>query len=606
MQKKVFAVLVALLCLGSTLAMAEAPLKLTLFHINDTHANLKPVLTEFKVDVSPTLTQRRTFVELGGFARLWTAVDQLAAIRPNNLLVSAGDVFQGTLYFNKFQGDADLAFLEGMGMDAMALGNHEFDKGPVLLADFAAKADFPLLACNLDLSAEPALAAAIKPFVVKEIAGAKVALIGVANPETPYISSPGPNVKFLDPADSVKAAIAKLTAQGVNKIIVVSHLGYDLDLALAAKVDGIDVIVGGHSHSLTGPVANLGLAPKGDYPTLAKSPSGATTLVVTAWQWGAQLGVLDLEFDAAGKVTSYQGMPKFVAGVTKLRIYDLLAADGTTKKRVEFNRAADGSIAMKEYDGAAYTIDAPAANQPGYLASLASLAAKYQNDSRFIFVQDHPTGASLLEKFSAPLAALEAQIASVAGEELKRGNNTGLGPTIADSMTAKTGASIAILNPGGVRVDMVAGNISVGGIYRLLPFGNTLVNIKMNGKEIVAALEDMADFSITTYGKAEATAYVYVSGVKFALNVNAAKGARVKDVWVKVMPGIWHLLTDADTYTVTVNNFMAAGGDKNNTLMAIPAARKVDTGFIDAEAMLEFVTGKTLMNQGAIRVKNVM
>jgi len=119
-------------------------------------------------------------------------------------------------------------------------------------------------------------------------------------------------------------------------------------------------------------------------------------------------------------------------------------------------------------------------------------------------------------------------------------------------------------------------------------------------------LDDMTDFCIVAYGKKAETAYVFLAGAKMTLFVNAAKGERVKDVQVRKADGSWAALDLAATYKVVVNNFMAGGGDKNFTLEKIPAARKYDTGFIDSEAMLDYVMGKRLMNLSEERVKNVM
>jgi len=579
------------------------PLELTLLHVNDTHAKLEPVYAEFKLDIDAKLKGKRAYIELGGFPRLWAAVDALRAEHPDSLFVHAGDVFQGTLYFTEFNGKADGDFLNGMGLAAMAVGNHEFDKGPALLADFAESVKFPVLACNLDLSAEPALAAVIKPYVIKEIKGAKVALVGITTEDTPFISSPGPNVKFLDPVASLQKTVKELEALGINKIVVLSHQGYEPDKALAAKVDGVDVVIGGHSHTLIGPFQSLGLKPAGDYPTVVLSPAKEPVLVASAWQWAHSIGVLDVGFDGAGKVTSFKGTPKLLAGYQQFRVYDLPAADGKMN-RVEFKLAADGSYSVKEYNGKAYAGDPSAASKAGYMAVFTTLMNSFKGDSRFIFTADKPEGAAMLAKYSPALDALKAKIATKATEELKRANNSGPGPIIADSMVWKTGADLAIMNPGGVRVDLAAGDISVARVYELQPFANTLMTIDLNGAEVVKVLEDMTDFCITSYGKAEATAYVYVSNLKMTLLVNGAKDARVKDVQVKGKDGAYKAIDPTATYKVAVNNFMGTGGDKNFTLGALPASRRYDTGFIDSEAMLDYVMGKTLANIPEIRVKH--
>jgi 5'-nucleotidase len=580
------------------------PLSLSIFHVNDTHAKLESSLTELKTDITPELKAKRTFVELGGFARLWAAVEALRAEKPNSFFLHAGDVFQGTLYFTEFKGKADEDFLNAMGLDAMVIGNHEFDKGPSVLADFIKDAKFPVLACNVDLSAEPSLKGSIKPYIIKEVAGAKVAIVGIANPDTPDISSPGPTVKFLDPVSSLEKVVKELESKGINKIVVLSHGGYELDKSMASKVSGVDVIVGGHSHSILGSVADLGLNAQGDYPTVVTSPAGEPVLVVTSWCWANMIGVLDVDFDKDGKITSYKGSSKLLAGLDKFRIYDLPDADGKLK-RVEFVRTADGTYSAKEYDGKAYAVVPTGKALENYMAAFNALASRFKDDPRFLFVNPKQEGLEKLAKYSPALDALKAKIATKAEDSLKRGNNTGPGPIIADSMIWKTGADIAIMNPGGVRVDLDSGDISVAKVYELQPFANTLVTLDVTGEEVQKILEDMTDFCITSYVKAPETAYVYVSGLKLTLLVNNAKGSRVTEVMVKAKDGSWKPLDPKGTYKLVVNNFMADGGDKNVTLGAIPKARKYDTGYVDSEAMLDYVLGKTLKETKEERVKNV-
>lgn len=580
------------------------PLSLSIFHVNDTHAKLESSLTEFRVDISPELKAKRTFVELGGFARLWAAVDALRAERPNSFFLHAGDVFQGTLYFTEFKGKADGDFLNAMGLDAMVIGNHEFDKGPSVLADFIKDAQFPVLACNVDLSAESSLKDSIKPYVIKEVAGAKVAIVGIANPDTANISSPGPTVQFLDPVSSLEKVVKELEAKGINKIVVLSHGGYELDKTMGSTVSGVDVIVGGHSHFVLGPVADFGLKSQGDYPTVVSGPAGDPVLVVTSWNWANMIGVLDVEFDQNGKISSYKGSGKLLAGLDKFRIYDIPDGDGKLK-RVEFVRTADGTYAAKEYDGKAYKVVPSEKALENYMAALNALNSRFKDDSRFLFINPKKEGLEKLAKYSPALDALKAKIATKAEDALKRGNNSGPGPIIADSMIWKTKADIAIMNPGGVRVDLDSGDISVAKVYELQPFANTLVTLDVTGEEVQKILEDMTDFSITRYTKAPETAYVYVSGLTMTLLVNNAKGSRVTEVMVKAKDGSWKPLDPKGTYKLVVNNFMADGGDTNLTLGAIPKARKYDTGYVDSEAMLDYVLGKTLKETKEERVKNV-
>lgn len=263
------------------------PFTLTLLHTNDIHGR-----------VEPANVARQPF---GGYARVATLVKRFRATDPNVLLLNAGDTFQGTLYFNVYKGLADAHLMNLTGYQAMALGNHEFDEGPELLAPFARAVRFPLLAANLDFSREPRLRDLIRPSTVLAIAGQRVGVIGLMTEDLPNIASPGPTVTMKPLDASLRTEVDRLTKAGVNKIIVLSHLGYQQDVALAKRFPNVDIIVGGHSHSYLGNLKIEGLpAPMGPYPTQV-----GDVLVVQAWEWAKLLGRIKLDFDASGKITRF-------------------------------------------------------------------------------------------------------------------------------------------------------------------------------------------------------------------------------------------------------------------------------------------------------------
>jgi 5'-nucleotidase/UDP-sugar diphosphatase len=189
---------------------------------------------------------------------------------------------------------------------------------------------------------------------------------------------------------------------------------------------------------------------------------------------------------------------------------------------------------------------------------------------------------------------LQAKVATKALEDLPRGPNKGPGPLIADSMVWKTGAQIGIMNPGGVRVNLAQGTVSVAQVYELQPFGNTLVTVDLKGSDVVKAFEDMIDMQIGGKAVDASNPLIYVSGVRFTVDVKKPMGQRVSGVMVVDAKGGEAALSPTAVYKVVVNNFMAAGGDKNATLGA--STGKYDTGFVDSEAFLDFVQGKELSN----------
>jgi len=240
---------------------------------------------------------------LGGAARLASALEKARAEAGRFILVDSGDQFQGSLFFTLLGGEPMAFIMNEMGYSAMSLGNHEFDDGPEVLADFLKKLTFPALACNLEFSGPNHLSGLVRPHTVMRMGGRKIGLIGVVTEETAYTSSPGPGVLFKDPAASVEKAVAELKAQDVGIIIILSHIGLERDKRLAAAVPGIDVIVSGHSHDL---LSNTEKDAAGPYPLVVQNAAGPC-LIVAAGQWGEHVGILKASFDAKGRAVEWSG-----------------------------------------------------------------------------------------------------------------------------------------------------------------------------------------------------------------------------------------------------------------------------------------------------------
>lgn len=284
--------LLPLLSLFFVATASQADFRLTIIHTNDIHAHLEP-----------TKVKNGTY---GGYARLATLIEQYKKHEKNPIVLSAGDTFQGTLYFNTYEGLADMALMNLIGYQAASLGNHEFDRGPATLAAFIKQAQFPFVSANIDVTQEPLLKDLVKPSVVLTVGKERIGIVGAVTPDLFTISSPGPNVKMLDWQTSVQKAIDDLAAQGIDKILVLSHSGYEFEEEMAKKLRGVDVIVGAHSHTLLGAFTNTDFPqPKGAYPTIAKDADGNTTLVLQAWEWGKVLGCLQVDFDGKGHVKGW-------------------------------------------------------------------------------------------------------------------------------------------------------------------------------------------------------------------------------------------------------------------------------------------------------------
>ena len=280
---------------------ASADYTLTILHTNDFHARFEPIS---KYDSGCSAEDDAEGKCFGGSARLVTAIEEARARSNNSILVDGGDQFQGTLFYTYYKGQLAAEMMNKMGYDAMTVGNHEFDDGPEVLRGFMDAVNFPVLMSNADVSAEPLLADTLAKSVVIERGGEKLGLIGLTPTDTDELASPGPNVTFSDPVAAVQGEVDKLTAEGVNKIIVLSHSGYGTDQRVAAETAGVDVIVGGHSNSL---LSNTSDRADGPYPTMV-----GDTAIVQAYAYGKFLGELNVTFDDAGAITSATGEPLLI------------------------------------------------------------------------------------------------------------------------------------------------------------------------------------------------------------------------------------------------------------------------------------------------------
>ncbi|MGR3374313.1 bifunctional metallophosphatase/5'-nucleotidase [Pseudooceanicola nanhaiensis] len=285
----------AALALSAGTALADFPL--TILHTNDFHARFEPIS---KYDSGCSAEDNTAGECFGGSARLVTAIKEARERAKNSILVDGGDQFQGTLFYTYYKGKLAAEMMNKLGYDGMTVGNHEFDDGPEVLRGFMDALDFPILMSNADVSGEPLLADVLKKSVVIDVNGEKVGLIGLTPQDTDELASPGPNVIFTDPAGAVQHEVDRMTEEGVNKIVVLSHSGYNVDKRVAENTTGVDVIVGGHTNTLLGDMDGA----EGPYPTMV-----GDTAIVSAYAYGKFLGELNVLFDDEGNIKEASGAP---------------------------------------------------------------------------------------------------------------------------------------------------------------------------------------------------------------------------------------------------------------------------------------------------------
>lgn len=414
---------IALTLAMAMIAGAASAETLTILHTNDFHSRIEPIN---KYDSGCSAEDNDAGECFGGSARLITAVRAAREAAPHSLLVDGGDQFQGTLFYTRYKGEAAAEMMNAIGYDAMTVGNHEFDDGPEVLRAFMDRIDFPILMSNADVSAEPHLAGVLMPSTVIEKDGIRYGLIGLTPQDTPDLASPGPNITFTDPVGAVREQIAKLEADGIDQIIVLSHSGYRVDQRVAAMVDGIDVIVGGHSNTF---LSNTSDRAEGPYPTWVDTPNGGRTAIVQAYAYGKFLGKLDVVFDDDGVVTEAIGEPILIDGQ--------VAEDSSLKARI---------------------------------AELAKPLEEVRN--------------RVVAEAAAPIGADRAICRS---QECEMGNL--VADAMLDRVKAQ-GIDIAIQNGGGLRAAIDDGPITMGEVLTVLPFQNVLATFSLTGADVKAALEN--------------------------------------------------------------------------------------------------------------------
>ena len=569
------------------------PLDLTILHINDHHSHLDAESTALTLKDAAGAGKSVT-VELGGFARVTAAIEALATGKPNVLKLHAGDALTGDLYFTQSEGQADAVMMNTVCFDAFTLGNHEFDGADAGLVKFidylhAGACKTPVLSANVKPAAGTALAVRVADYTIIERGGQQVGVVGLTvKDKTRFASRPDAGTRFLDEAPAAQAAIDALRARGVNKIVLMSHLGYAADQALAPQLDGVDVIIGGDSHTLLGPdsMKGFGLSPTGAYPTAAVDKAGRPVCIAQAWQYAYAVGALDVSFDAAGQVARCSGKPQVLVG----------------------DSFKVGSVAASAADATAY---------------------RSQLDASGVFRVTAPSAAatSVLAPFKAAKDALGTQVAGVATDNLclrrvpgtkRDATRSSLGDVcnkdatviahggdiqqlVADAFLEQGqrfgGADISLQNAGGVRIDIPAGDITVGKVYTLLPFKNTLYRLQLTGAQVRAALEDGIDSVLNGTGSG---AYPYTGGLRFSVDMNQARGSRIGNPEVRDASGNWKPLDPAANYRLITNNFTADGGDKYDTLKAIPAAQREDTFLDYADSFLQYVRSRSPLAKPAV------
>ena len=275
---------------GSTLSsFTTKPKKhITILHTNDVHSHIEPFPAE-----------DADYANKGGVARRLTLINKIKQENPNTLLLDAGDIFQGTPYFNFYGGELEFKLMSMLGYDAATIGNHDFDNGIDGLAAQMPNATFKMISSNYDFS-NTIMDGKTQPYEIFEKDGIKIGVFGVGIQLDGLVNKKmSKETVYIDPVEVSQDMAKQLkTDQNCDLVICLSHLGYSYefdkvsDLTLAAKTKDIDLIIGGHTHTFL---------PK---PVIAKNAAGKNVLINQVGWAGINLGRIDFFFDDEGNINS--------------------------------------------------------------------------------------------------------------------------------------------------------------------------------------------------------------------------------------------------------------------------------------------------------------
>lgn len=562
-------------------AEPKTALLLNIAHVNDTHSQLEP-FSGFEIPLAGETTR----VELGGYPRITAAFNELEQSLPNLLKLNAGDAITGTLYYTFYKGEADADMMNTVCFDAFALGNHEFDDSDAGLKTFLdylaeGSCDTAVLAANVKPAVGTPLAPAavddyIKPYAIREVDGVPVGIVGIdIAGKTTNSSRPLETTIFEDEVVAAQRAIDTLQGEGVEHIVLLTHQGYEKDEAMAAQLTGVDVIIGGDSHSLLGDFTSLGLSSSGAYPTVTTNADGERVCIGQAWEYSKVIGLMNVQFDTRGKVESCEGQASLLIGDTFQQSVNGAFEAVSEARRTELLSAAD-------------SIDALRVIQPDQAAQAVLATYKGEIDERKQQVIGQANQSFCLVRVPGESTNRSAGVAGCeVANTLARGSDAA--QLVAEAfLNASLRADFALQNAGGVRVPLPAGDVTFNTASTVLPFNNVLVELDITGAETVAALEDAVANHLDAGGSTGSQPYA--AGLRWDLDMSQPAGSRFSNVEVRNDSGTWEPINPATTYLMVTNDFIGEGRDGYTTLGEVTEdGRSVNTYLLYTQSLVDYL-----------------
>ena len=448
------------------------------------------------------------------------------------LLLDGGDVNTGVPESDLQDAVPDFKGMNMLGYDAMAVGNHEFDKPPAVLKMQRALVQFPMLAANIYENGQRMF----EPYRIFTLGGLRVGVMGLTTEDTAKMASPDnlKNIEFRSPIAEAAKVVPELRAKA-DVVIAATHMGHyengnhgtqaPGDVTMARMVKGIDLVVGGHTQNPACMKAENVLDREYVPGTECKPDRQNGTWIVQAHEWGKYVGRADFQY---------------LNGEFKLVKYALIPIN--LMKSV---KAADGKTSLVPYT-----------SQIAEDKDMLAMLAPYQDFGQ----------KKLLVEIGSTDGKLEGDRAVV------RSKPASLAVLIGRALMERTKADFAVVNAGGVRDSFAPGKLTYKDVLKVQPFGNTTVILDLNGKEVMDYLNAAAKMSVG------AGSFAQFAGVNLVIAQGTVTSATIRGAPVD----------PTRTYRMVINNFMAVGGDGYPKLTGHKSY--VDTGYVDADLLRAYIT----------------
>jgi 5'-nucleotidase len=547
---------------------------LYLAHINDTHSHFEPSSLPMTLPIKLATSSHAPKVMLpcGGYAMIASALNTQRDIAKKekipSLFLHAGDSFQGSLYFSCFKGAANATLLNKLMPDAMTIGNHEFDLGNTPLSKFIAHAKFPLLAGNMDLQYEDVNkdyplavhdnlfhfdnAKNIAQYLLQPLGNKQLAIVGITLDLMEKIGCPDPDCHFLNAIETTRNTVEYLKNRGVDHIIILSHLGYNGDLELAKSVDSISLIVGGHSHTLTGDFSELNLSST-QLPQVVVND----TLIIQAGKHAESMGLSLITFNEHGSVIKQQGGVKF-----------LITPDWHLHNDNQSLSLSDLAQCNEYFD----------------CSELFEKVIACPDISLIINNNYRPQIESMRQK-TITILSKDYHHVRLPNDNYPMGSQVAPFVSEAFYQCAKKHQPIdfALHNAGGVRVSLTKGALTQADICgRLLPFEIQIVSYRISGRNLKLALEGAINNATNNgvIGTGDGS-YPYCFGLNFTYSKDHEIGHRI--IALKILKnGQWFNIEDNHFYNGVSSAYTLAGKEGYDALLNSSHHRDLPYSMSDA------------------------